>query len=193
MTRPIKVITRWGRIKRLTVWHPLNTDPSDDYRHGPRFWYPMFDLFMVALGVYAFFIGSPLLNRLFPVWFVDSLGVAITVAAVLAAVGAILPKLFMIEIVGKLGLVFLLGGYAGTVAALSQVSEPNGFVVITMLSLVWLLGPRLSWLFIRLGKWWATTPRGQRMATRQAERQAQRAHRKAARKAGARWKRGSLV
>lgn len=162
MTKPIRVISRWERFKRLTVWHPINTDPEDNYRHGPRFWYPMFDLFMVALGVYAFFIGSPLLNRLFPVWFVDGLGIAITASALLAAVGAIFPKYFMIEIAGKLGLVFLLGGYAGTVAALSKVSEPNGFVVITLFSLVWLLGPRLSWLFLRLSYWW--TERKQRRA-----------------------------
>lgn len=156
MTRPIKVITKWERFKRLTVWHPINTDHEDNYRHGPRFWYPTFDLFMVALGVYAFFVGSPLLNRLFPVWFVDGLGVAITTSELLAALGAIIPRLFMIEIVGKLGLVFFLGGYAGTVAVLSRVEEPNGFAVIALFSLVWLLGPRLSWLFIRLGKWWAT-------------------------------------
>lgn len=154
MTKTIRVVSRWERLKRLTVWHPINTDPSDDYRHGPRFWYPMFDLFMVALGVYAFFIGSPLLNRLFPGWFVDTLGIAIATTAALAAVGAIFPSLYRVELVGKLGLVFLLGGYAGTVAVLSKVDEPNGFVVVTLFSLVWLLGPRLSWLFIRLGRDW---------------------------------------
>lgn len=153
MTRPIKVISRWERFKRLTVWHPLNTDPADEYRHGPRFWYPMFDLFMVALGVYAFYWGSPLLNHLFPVWFVDALGVAITCSALLASLGASFPKLFMVEIAGKLGLVFLLGGYAGTVAILPRSEEPNGFMVIALFSLVWLLGPRLSWLFLQFSKW----------------------------------------
>lgn len=168
MTRPIKVISRWERFKRLTVWHPLNTDPSDDYRHGPRFWYPMFDLLMIALGTYAYFFGSPLLNRLFPVWFVDFLGVAIITSAVFAAIGAVFPKLYLVELVGKLGLVFFLAGYAGTVAALSRVTEPNGFVVITLFSLVWLLGPRLSWLFIRLSK----EPRVQRLFERIAIRRA---------------------
>lgn len=170
MTKPIKVITYWERFKRLTVWHPINTDPSDNYRHGPKFWYPMFDLFMVALGVYAYFIGSPLLNRLFPSWFVDSLGLAIAAAAVLAAVGAMFPKLYLVELLGKLGLVFLLGGYAGTVAALSKVTDPNGFVVITLFSLVWLLGPRLSWLFVRLGKNPRVQAFFQRLATRREQR-----------------------
>lgn len=168
MTKPIKVVNRWERFKRLTVWHPINTDTSDDYRHGPLFWYPMFDLFMVALGVYAFFWGSPLLNRLFPVWFMDALGVAITCSALLAALGSVFPKLFMMEIAGKLGLVFFLAGYAGTVAALSPVTGPNVFLVITLFSLVWLLGPRLSWLFIRLSK----TPRVQRLFERIALRRA---------------------
>lgn len=158
---------RWERFKQLTVWHPINTDPDDDYRHGPRFWYPTFDLFMISLGTYAFFFGSPLLNRLFPVWFVDGLGMAITFAAVLAAVGAVFPRLYLVELFGKLGLVFFLGGYAGTVAVLSQASEPNDFVVITLFSLVWLLGPRLSWLFIRLGKEPWVQRFFQGMATRQ--------------------------
>ncbi|WNM75070.1 membrane protein [Microbacterium phage Morrigan] len=181
MTKPIKVISWWERIKRLTVWHPINTDPADDYRDGPRFWYPTFDLLMVALGVCAFFIGSPLLNQLFPVWFVDSLGVSISIAASLAAIGAIFPKFFMLEILGKLALVFLLGGYAGTIAALSQNAGENGFVVITLFSLVWLLGPRLSWLFRRLGKWIALTAWGQRLAVRRAFKQATREQKRRAR------------
>lgn len=172
MTKPIKVISWWERFKRSTVWHPINTDPSDNYRHGPKFWYPMFDLFMVALGVYAYFIGSPLLNRLFPEWFVDVMGLAILVAALLAGVGAVLPKWYLVELLGKLGLVFLLGGYAGTVAALSKVTDPNGFVVITLFSLVWLLGPRLSWLFVRLGKEPRMQALFQRWATRREARKA---------------------
>lgn len=180
MTKSIPVITRWERFKRTTVWHPINTDPNDPYRDGPRFWYPIFDLFMVTLGVYAFFIGSPLLNRLFPDDFVDFLGVSITTAALLAAFGAVFPKFFLVELLGKLGLVFLLGGYAGTVAALSKVTEPNGFVVITLFSLVWLLGPRLSWLFNRLGEMFAGTKLGKRVVARLATRRAARAAKRGA-------------
>ena len=178
MTKPIKVISSWERFKRLTVWHPINTDPDDAYRTGPRFWYPTFDMIMVVAGVYAFYIGSPLLNRLFPSWFIDSLGTATIVSALMACFGVMFPKFFMIEIVGKLGLVFFLGGYAGTVAVLSKVSEPNGFVVIILFALVWLLGPRLSWLFIRLGKWWSNTPAGQRAAARREMRRSMKAERK---------------
>ncbi len=181
MTKPVRVVSRWERFKRVTVWHPINTDLDDDYRDGPRFWYPTFDLLMVALGVSAYYIGSPLLNRLFPVWFVDVMGVAIAISALLAGIGSVFPKLFMIEIVGKLALVFFLGGYAGTIALLSQGAGEHGFVVITFLSLVWLLGPRLSWLFRRLGKWFAQTERGKRAAIRRAYKLALREDRRRAR------------
>ncbi|QPL15050.1 membrane protein [Microbacterium phage Haunter] len=181
MTKPIPVISRWERFKRATVWHPINTDPDDAHRDGPRFWYPTFDLLMIALGAFAFYIGSPLLNKLFPVWFIDGIGVSITGAAILAAVGAIFPKLFMLEIAGKLALVFMLGGYAGTIAWLSQNAGENGFVVLTLFSLVWLLGPRLSWLFRRLGVWLAATAWGKRLAVRRAFIQAKREQKRRAR------------
>lgn len=183
MTKPIPVISRWERFKRLTVWHPINTNPQDAYRHGPRFWYPGFDLIMVVLGAYAFVYGSPLLNRLFPTWFVDTLGVAILISALFASAGVVFPKLFMVELVGKLSLVFLLGGYAGTVAALSRTDEPNGFVVIVLFALVWLLGPRLSWLFIRLGEWFSNTKLGQRVNARRTERELNKAYKRALKRA----------
>lgn len=152
MTKPIRLVSRWERFKRSTIWHPLNTDPTDSYRHGPRFWYPTFDFIMFLLGIYAFELGSPLLNKLFPMWFVDSLGMAIAAAAVCAGVGVVFPALYLVELLGKMTMVFLLGGYAGTVAVLSPNAGENGFVVGVLFALVWLLGPRLSWLYLRLGQ-----------------------------------------
>lgn len=52
MTRPIKVISRWERFKRLTVWHPINTDPSDDDRWTVRVWLPLYDV-LVLIGGYV--------------------------------------------------------------------------------------------------------------------------------------------
>jgi len=152
MTKPVRVVTRWDRFKRLTVWHPLNTDPDDDYRHGPRFWYPGYDIIAICLGVYAIWLGSPLLNRLFPNWFTDVMGIILILSASCALVGVVFPKLYLVELVGKLFIVFMLGGYAGTVATLSKSSDPNGFVVIVLLMAVWLLGPRVTWLFIRAAR-----------------------------------------
>lgn len=141
------MLSRWERFKRQTVWHPLNTDPDDEDRSGPRFWYPMYNLITFALGLYALWLGSPLLNRLFPQWFTDSMGVVLMVAASICLIGVVFPKLSVLELVGKLGIVFMLGGYAGTVAFRSKTTEPNGFVVIVLIMAVWLLGPRVTKLF----------------------------------------------
>lgn len=152
MTKPIPVITKWERFKRWTVWHPLNTDPTDDDRSGPRFWYPVYDLIAFGLGLYALFLGSPLLNRLFPAWFTDTMGVVLMVAALICLVGVVFPKLNILELTGKLMIIFMLGGYAGTVAALSRTDEPNGFVVIVLVMAIWLLGPRVTKLFIQVAR-----------------------------------------
>lgn len=156
MTRPIKqIVTPWERFKRMTVWHPINTDPADENRWGPRFWYPSYDVIAITLGFYAYFIGSPLLNRLFSPWFTDAMGSALVIAATMCLFGVVFPRLSTIELLGKLALVFLLGAYAGTVLFKSNITEPNGFVVLVLIMAVWLLGPRISVLFVQVPKTWA--------------------------------------
>lgn len=147
MTRPIKIVSSWERFKRWTVWHPINTDPKDEDRWGPRFWYPTYDLWALALGIYAYFLGSPLLNQLFPDWFTDIMSVLLVTAAVICLIGVCFPKLVILELTGKLAIVFFLGAFAGTVAFYANTDEPNGFLVIVLIMSVWLLGPRVSKIF----------------------------------------------
>lgn len=147
MTRPIKVPTSVERFKRLTVWHPINTDPEDENRWTPRLWLPLYDLLAITLGFYAFFVGSPLLNRLFPHWLTDFVGILFTLAGVACLIGVVIPKLARVELVGKLVLAFLLGAYAGTVAWFSSNDPPSGFVVIVVVMALWVLLPRITVLF----------------------------------------------
>lgn len=148
-TKPAKVITYWERFCRWTVWHPLNTDPEDDNRSGPRFWFPVYDLIAFSLGIAALVLGSPLLNDLFPEWATATLGVVLLVASVFCLVGVVFPRLALLELIGELAIVFMLGGYAGTVAWMSQDNQ-NQFPVIVLVMSVWLLGPRVTTLFIRV-------------------------------------------
>ena len=152
MTRPIRVISRRDRLARWTVWHPIHTDPADENRWGPRFWYPTYDLLALSLGIYAYFLGSPLLNQLFSTWFTDTMGILLIVSSVICLVGVCFPKLNIFELIGKLLIVFILSSYAGTVMFMSGSNEPNGFVVITLVMSVWLLGPRVSVLFAQVIK-----------------------------------------
>lgn len=145
-----RVISYWERFKRSLVWHPLNTDPEDDDRSGPRFWYPAYDLIAFALGAYALVLGSPLLNRLFPEWFTNAMGIFLMTAATICLIGVVFPKLNILELIGKLAIIFMLAGYAGTVGFLSKPDEPNGFVIIVLVMAVWLLGPRVTKLWIQV-------------------------------------------
>lgn len=137
-------------MKRSTVWHPLNTDPDDENRSGPRFWYPLYDLMSLALGIVAYFLGSPLLNKLFPVWFTDDMGIVLIVASLCCLVGIVFPRLGWLELIGLLAIVFMLGGYAGTVAWLAISDSSNAFVVLVLTMAVWLLGPRITKLFVQV-------------------------------------------
>lgn len=145
-------MTKWQRLKQWTVWHPLNTDPDDQNRWGPRFWYPSYDIIAMILGIYAYFLGSPILNRLFSPVFTDAFAISIIVTSIVCLIGVVFPIINYIELIGKLVLVFILGAYAGTVLFMSKLNEPNGFVVFVLVMAIWLLGPRISVLSLQVQK-----------------------------------------
>lgn len=150
MTKSIPIITRWDKFKRLTVWHPINTDPSDDDRWTVRVWLPMYDALAVLLGIIAYYIGSPLLNRLFPTWLVDWVAVYFVVAGGITLIGVIIPKLWRVEVGGKITMSFLLTTYAFLVLAFpSKEVQNNSFVTVILIMATWGIYPRLTKLFIR--------------------------------------------
>lgn len=149
-TGPIRVVSPWERIKRLTVWHPINTDPRDDDRWTVRVWLPLYDLLAVAAGVVAFQIGSPFLNRLFDDWVVDTGAAVFTLAGVVTLAGVSIPKLWRAEIVGKVAMSFLLTSYAFLVLSFpSSGGISNAFVSLILIMSTWGIYPRLTRLFIR--------------------------------------------
>lgn len=150
MTNPIKIITPWDRIKRLTVWHPINTDPTDDDRWTVRVWLPLYDLLAIIAGLIAFHVGSPLLNRLFPGWVVDGTAVMFAIAGAITAVGVVIPRLWRVEIAGKVAMSFLLTTYAMLVLTFpSRDAQNNSFVTVILIMATWGVYPRLTKLFIR--------------------------------------------
>lgn len=150
MTRPTKVITRWDQFKRLTIWHPINTDPEDDERWSVRVWLPLYDLLAVLAGIIAFEIGSPFLNRLFEHWLVDAAALSFIASGLAALVGVCIPRLWRVEIAGKIGMSFLLTSYAFLVLAFpSGGGISNAFVTVILIMATWGIYPRLTKLFIR--------------------------------------------
>lgn len=150
MTGPMHVISRWERIKRYTVWHPLNTDPLDDDRWTVRVWLPLYDVLAVLAGLIAFYVGSPLMNRLFPGWIVDGTAVAFAIAGAITLIGVVVPRAWRVEIGGKVTMSFLMTTYAMLVLTFpSKDGQSNAFVTVILVMATWGIYPRLTKLFIR--------------------------------------------
>lgn len=150
MTKPIPVLGPWERFKRLTVWHPLNTDPDDDDKWTVRFWLPTYDLLAVAAGIAAYTVGSLLLVRLFDPLLVDVMAVVFGLLGLVTLVGVVIPNLFKLEIVGKIGMSFMLTTYSFLVLAFPSQDQNNAFVTIILIMATWGIYPRLTKLFLRL-------------------------------------------
>lgn len=150
MTKPVPVISRWERFKRLTVWHPINTDPDDDDKWTVRVWLPAYDLLAVLAGIAAYTVGSLLLIRLFPPLVIDAAAVTFGLLGLVTLVGVTIPNLFKLEIVGKIGMSFMLTTYAFLVLAFPSQDQNNAFVTIILIMATWGIYPRLTKLFLRL-------------------------------------------
>lgn len=150
MTKSIQVISLWERFKRSTVWHPINTDPTDDDRWTVRVWLPLYDVLALMGGLIAYYIGSPLLNRLFPDLVVDSAAIVFLAAGLVTLVGVCIPRLWRLEALGKIGMSFLLTSYAFLVLAFpSKDAQNNSFITVILIMATWGVYPRLTRLFIR--------------------------------------------
>lgn len=149
-TKPVRVITLWERFRRLLVWHPINTDPADDDRWTVRVWLPLYDCLVILAGFVAYWIGSPLLNRLFPHAVVDAVAVIFAVLGFITLIGVCVPRVWMIEVFGKIGISFLLTTYAFLVLAFpSREPQNNAFITVILIMATWGVYPRLTRLFIR--------------------------------------------
>ncbi|GAA4774731.1 hypothetical protein [Microbacterium gilvum] len=118
------------RLWRASIWHP-EAIPADEwkFRNLKRVWLPLYDCIAIYAGIQAMLYGSTLLNRLFPPEWVDSLGLLFTFVATVALLGVAFPRLYAVEIAGKVVLVGLVAGYVAAIIFFSRSPEPNTFVV----------------------------------------------------------------
>lgn len=122
-----------ARIGAASIWHPDSINPEEwKYRNLKRVWLPTYDLIAVLAGIVAAAQGSPLLNRLFSATLVDTFGVTLTVVAGVCLAGVAFPRLWAVEIVGKIILVGLVAAYATTILIFPITPQPNHFVVLML-------------------------------------------------------------
>lgn len=149
MTRPIRVIPRRESFARLLVWHPINTDPHDPNRWNARIWLPAYDVLVILAGWRAYVVGSPILNRLFPHTLVDSVALVFAALGLITLISVVIPKLWRVEIAGKMGISFLLTTYALLVLSFpGATGADQSFAATVMVMASWAVYPRLTKLFI---------------------------------------------
>ena len=115
--------------------------PTDDpWRNAKRIWLPVFDVIMIASGINAIVFGSRLLDRLYGD-FTDVIGAAFVLVAAACLIGVGWPRMWPVEIVGKILLVSMIFGYVAAIILspspeqLAAKEAPSWFVASMLLGL----------------------------------------------------------
>ena len=118
------------RLLAASIWAPGAIAPDEwKYRNLKRVWLPLYDLIAILAGYFAFDRGSNILNRLFEPWLIDVLGITMMVIATICLAGVAFPRLWPIEMVGKVLLLGIVVSYIATILILSVEPFTNLFVV----------------------------------------------------------------
>lgn len=102
-----------SRIGRASIW-ARGAIPTEELKYaGPlkRVALPVFDVLLIVGGIYAVQSGIPALDTLLPEAASDALGYIFVVCAVVCLFGAAFPRLWPVEMAGKIMLVSILGMY----------------------------------------------------------------------------------
>lgn len=122
------------RVWRASIWHPDAIPPDEwKYRNLKRVWLPAYDFVAIGAGVWAVLFGSPLLHSLFDKPVIDLMGLTLALVATVCLLGAAFPRLWRVQLGGKIVLLALLGLYAFIVAVFRTNPDPAaGFVVFVL-------------------------------------------------------------
>ena len=119
------------RLFAASIWARGAIPPDEwKYRWLKRLWLPIYDLFATAAGICAVVFGSRLLNRLLDGAMLDAVGIVFTGIAFVCLLGVAFPRLWLVEIVGKVILVGMIGAYMSAIVLYPTVPNeaPNWFV-----------------------------------------------------------------
>lgn len=129
-----------GRLGAASVWAAGVVPTDDPWRNAKRIWLPLFDVIMITSGINAIVFGSRLLDRLYGD-FTDIIGAAFILVAAACLIGVGWPRMWPVEIVGKILLVSMIVGYVAAIILspspeqLAAKEAPSWFVASMLLGL----------------------------------------------------------
>lgn len=123
------------RLWQATIWS-RGAIPEEEwkYRNLKRVWLPIYDLIAVGAGIMAVLHGSLLLDRLYGDA-TDAIGLVFSAVALVCLLGVTFPRLWAVEVVGKVVLVGMVIAYMSAIAISPSPEQiiakeaPNWFVV----------------------------------------------------------------
>lgn len=133
------------RLWDATVWSRSGV-PAEAWRFRGlfRFVFPLTDLFFCYFGVVGYIGGVVSVRAAAGVTFTTWWSALIAVSAAAAFVGVIIPKFWLLELIGKILLIALVAGYVALYLqrALTDfaTSASTGLVIILILLPIWRVG-----------------------------------------------------
>lgn len=147
----LKQIAR--RLLRPTIWGPQTWSPEERKYAGPlkRVALPILDVLLIVGGFYAVAAGIPALDELLPETVSDFLGYLFVGCAVVCLLGAVFPRLWPLEVAGKILVVAILGMYFLALRTVDGGTSTRLFVSAVVLWGMVLPILRLWWLGVEYG------------------------------------------
>lgn len=136
---------------RASIWHPdaIPVTEGSTSREMKRIVLPLFDALVILMGFNGILNGMPSFALVYDPTITVIASWTLFMAGWVAFVGLAFPRLWYLEAVGKLAMVFVLGGYAGAVwIAYVQGDAGRGFVAAGLTGLLALP----MWNLARLGR-----------------------------------------
>lgn len=138
--------TIWGRKSiPYEEWH---------YRNLKRIMFPFINVMYFFAGIVSLNHGVWPLNQHFPSEILNTFSILLSVSAVICFIGISIPKLWIVEIIGKSMIIGLMAGYIVSIALVNEAQYFDLFVsIVAITPIVWrvsLLGG--EWQTRRLNK-----------------------------------------
>lgn len=143
-----------NKLLLASIWAP-DSFPAEEwkYRNLTRMMMPVIDAFFVAGGVAATIHGVPAIDEFFPRSVIHFFAFTLVFVALLSLVGLIFPRLWRLEIFGRVSLLGLLVAYVTSVFIVIALGNANRGFLLFMVTVA--LCP-VVWRLSILGSEWQT-------------------------------------
>lgn len=123
---------------RASIWHPHAIDVDNFKRRWTlRVWVPAYLITMILAGRGVIVSGSPVLDRVFDDWLVDTLGWVLLLSAATALLGVIF-RVWLAQIIGMVVIIGMAGTYAASLLVASESTSSRDFLAWLVLGTVWM-------------------------------------------------------